>query len=135
MSINILDILKFVLSSLGVGSIIAKTMTYKITKHVKAKEKECEEEKQRNLEQKRMNELNTIAHRVELRPIIKDMCKEIKLKQYMWDNDLQELDEAFMIYDAFNGNGPTKKLYDETRKLPIVSSHEELEKLLCKQMK
>jgi len=129
----VLDIIKFVFGSLGLGSLITAFVTTKIRKSAREKELKCEEQTRLILKQQEINEINAATNKILLRPVVKDMCEEIVMQGYMWDYQFRELEEAYTLYEKQKGNGPTKKKYLATiNEYPIVTSEEELNMLRFK---
>ena len=60
----VLDIIKFVFGSLGLGSLITAFVTTKIRKSAREKELKCEEQTRLILKQQEINEINAATNKI-----------------------------------------------------------------------
>lgn len=52
---------------------------------------------------------------------IRYLCHAYLERNYMTNDELEQLQEMFTVYEALGGNGQTKDLYQKTLKLPVHS--------------
>ncbi len=99
-----LEVIKLLLSALGVGGVVGGILNRKLSKI--AKEKADEKANCQNTDK---------ALKVLLRRDIYDICNNAKKRTYIWLYELEQLDEAFETYSALGGNGAAKKVYYDVK--------------------
>lgn len=125
---NWIEVIKFVISALGFGSIFASIINRKLQKREKQKEEQFAEQCSKAKEQAEKLEIISVATKIQLRNIIYDRCNIVKKRGYIWLYELEELEETVVVYENLKGNGTAHKTYkDITTNYKVVTSPEEVE--------